>query len=107
MIYKLFALLIALNLLTGAGHVFAGELAVTSWSDEEILIEKSRQKECLKKLVAVVSDKFLDNGEWLSNFTKETPMRARGFSVTDVFTHAGYSVDVDKDEFSISMGLTF
>ncbi len=104
---KTFGQLMVVNALLIPVAAQATDLTSTLGGDEEILIEQSRQKECLKRLVSLAGSALLPGAQWLGTVSEPTPMVARAFRASHLVTHAGYSVGIDKDEFSVNMAFRF
>jgi hypothetical protein len=110
-IYKIFVLLITVNLFAVAANAESAELRSMVVGDDEILIEKSVSKSsCLLRVASMLGSQWLNDTVELQRIKSikregSTPRYASSFQ--DGLANAKYGLDLAVDELSISMNMKF
>ena len=123
MIYKLFVLLLTVNLFSVMVKAEASEFvsyspdSYRSYSytraagDDEILIEKDVSKsKCILRVLSMLGSQWFNDTVELQRIggVKNVSKTSRHFSgFQDSLLQAQYGVDIGDDEFSLSMGVKF
>ena len=117
MVYKIFVLLLTVNLFAVVAKAEASELVVDAEfnsmvaGDDEILIEKGVSKsKCLSRLVSLLGSHWFNDAVELQRMATikregSTPSYASSFQ--SGFAKAKYGLDMTSDELSISMKMKF
>ena len=117
MVYKIFVLLLTVNLFAVVAKAEASELVVDVEfnnmvaGDDEILIEKGVSKsKCLSRLASMLGSRWFNDTVELQRMATikregDTPRYASSFQ--DGLAKAKYGLDVAGDDFSVSMKMKF
>ncbi len=111
MVYKIFVLLLTVNLFAVVANVEAAEFNSMVAGDDEILIEKGLSKsKCLSRLVSMLGSHWFNGAVELQRMNSikrkgNEPRYASSFQRG--LAKAQYGVDMAEDEFSISMKMKF
>jgi hypothetical protein len=116
-VYKIFVLLLTVNLFAVVAKAEASELLVDAEfnsmvaGDDEILIEKGVSKsKCLSRVVSMLGSHWFNNAVELQRMATikregSTPRYTSSFQ--DGLAKAKYGLDVVGDQFSVSMNMKF
>lgn len=113
MIYKLFVLLLTVNLFTVMANAEAAEVDVyhNIAGDDEILIEKELTKtKCLLRMASMLGSRWFNDTielQRLKNIKDGEKASRYPYRFKDSLAQARYGLDLDGDEFSVSMKIKF
>ena len=117
MIYKIFVLLLTVNLFAAAATAEASDFSVDAQfnnmvaGDDEILIEKGLStSKCLSRLASMLTSHWFNDSvelQRMSSIKREGSEPGYSSSFHQGFAKAKYGVDMAKDELSISMKMKF